>query len=114
MPFQKGQVANPLGAGALGHRRPFTEALTRALLQNDGKKLRALAERLFELAMNGDVQAMKEIVNRLEGMPRQTVDVASDGVTIVMMQRPTITGEKPEPRVIDIPSAGRSGLLDRR
>ena len=104
MTFQKGQIANPVGAGATGRGKPFTDALMRALLQEDGKKLRAIAEKLIEVAMNGDVPALREIVDRIEGRSKQTVEVKDNGVTINMVPRRTLAGQTSEPRVIDFPS----------
>lgn len=37
------------------------------------KKLTIVAHKLFDLAMDGDVSAMKEIGDRLDGRPRQAV-----------------------------------------
>ena len=37
------------------------------------KKLRRVASKLFELAIDGDTQAAKEIGDRLDGRPRQVV-----------------------------------------
>ena len=37
------------------------------------KKLRRVASKLFDMAMNGDAQAAKEIGDRLDGRPRQVV-----------------------------------------
>jgi hypothetical protein len=51
----------------------FTEVLERALL-TDGAKLRVLAERLIAMAEGGDLGAIREIFDRLEGKPRQAVE----------------------------------------
>lgn len=54
--------------------RPWAEALNRALLAEDGKKLRSLAEKLIERAHNGDVTALKEIGDRVDGKVLQSIE----------------------------------------
>ncbi len=54
------------------------EALNRALLADDGKKLRQLADKLIDAAMNGDVQALKEIGDRIDGKPSQELQHTCD------------------------------------
>lgn len=51
----------------------WEDALRRALLAEDGKKLRTLADKLIERAENGDVQALKEVGDRIDGKPTQTI-----------------------------------------
>jgi hypothetical protein len=55
--------------------RPFTDALRKALLQPADKRglrmVDKIAESLVHAAINGDVQASKIIVERLEGKPDQ-------------------------------------------
>lgn len=52
----------------------WAEALNRALLAEDGKKLRALADRLIARAQEGDVTALKEIGDRIDGKSTQAVE----------------------------------------
>ena len=68
----------PLGNKNATKNRPWTEAINRALVAEDGKKLRAIAEKLIERALDGDVPALKEIGDRLEGKPAQALTVAGD------------------------------------
>lgn len=52
------------------------------------KKLRRVAAKLFDAAMDGDVAAMKEIGDRLDGRPRQQVDMSHEGgVTVNIAAR---------------------------
>lgn len=51
----------------------WAEALNRALLAEDGKKLRSLADKLIERAENGDVTALKEIGDRIDGKAVQII-----------------------------------------
>lgn len=51
--------------------KPWSEAINRALLAEDGKRLRELAEKLITKALEGDVTALKEIGDRVDGKPAQ-------------------------------------------
>jgi hypothetical protein len=51
------------------------------LLAEDGKKLRALAEKLIERAESGDVTALKEIGDRIDGRPSQALEHSGPGGT---------------------------------
>lgn len=63
----------PKGNKNASHDKPWAAAVRRALLANDGKKLRAVAEKLVEKAEAGDVAALKEIGDRLDGKPAQAI-----------------------------------------
>lgn len=55
--------------------RPWTAALQRELTGNaNAKKLRALAKKLYDMALEGNTYAMKEIGDRLEGKAIQQVE----------------------------------------
>ncbi len=71
MAFQKG---NKLG-GYNKKARLFDEALRRAVAQCDAKKVRDAAEKLLDLAAAGEMWAIKELADRLDGKAAQTVDV---------------------------------------
>jgi len=72
----------PKGNRNGAHDKPWTRALERHAAQNPDK-LAALAEKAFNAAIDGDIQAMKEIGDRLDGKPRQSVDNTHAGdVTI--------------------------------
>jgi hypothetical protein len=72
---------NPKGAGApLGHtnssknNRLWADIIRKLAVQEDYKNLHAMAEKLFEKAQEGDLSAMKEIGDRLDGKPMQMVE----------------------------------------
>jgi hypothetical protein len=52
-------------------------ALSREAQNEDGptKKLHIIANQLVDLAMTGDVPAIKEIFDRIDGKPHQSMDV---------------------------------------
>lgn len=54
-------------------------ALNRAVVQDDGKKLRAAAEKLLDLAVEGDVGALRELGDRLDGKVAQAITGADGG-----------------------------------
>ena len=66
MPFEKG---NRLGAkkGLFGHE------LDKAIAQGDPNRLRKIAEKLLDLATAGDLQAIREVADRLDGKAAQTI-----------------------------------------
>lgn len=54
----------------------------------DRKKLRALADVLVDKALEGDVQAIREIGDRLEGKPSQAIDAnVSGGLLVNVVKR---------------------------
>ena len=71
-------MAAPLGNKNAVKNRPWSEAINRALLADDGKRLRGIAEKIVTLAEGGDVQALKEIGDRLDGKPAQQVQLSGD------------------------------------
>lgn len=58
--------------------RLWADTIRRAALAEDGKKLRALAEALLIKAAEGDVSALKEVGDRLDGKSSQAIDLGSD------------------------------------
>lgn len=72
MAWKPGETGNPNGA-----RRPmrFLAALERALLADDSKRLRAAAEKLLDLAAEGEAWAISMLADRLDGKPTQQFDM---------------------------------------
>lgn len=71
MAWEKGQSGNPEGYKP---NKPFIEALNRAIKQEDGKRLRQAAEMLLDAAAAGEQWAIKELADRTDGKPNQSVD----------------------------------------
>lgn len=70
--------------------KPWKEALMLAVNERmgDKKKLRLLADKLVSKALEGDVQAIREIGDRIEGKPTQAIDATMDGsVTVNVVSR---------------------------
>lgn len=67
-------MANP--AGIQGARqKPFRDALRLVIAEaeDNPRKLRRIAEKLYDAAASGDVQAIREIADRLDGKVAQAV-----------------------------------------
>jgi hypothetical protein len=73
----------------------WIEALNRSIAQDDGKRLRAAAEKLLDLAVEGNVPALKELGDRLDGKPAQAVTLSGDPENPVMVQEITRQVVKP-------------------
>jgi len=79
-------MANPTSRGQQ-RDKPFRDALRLAIADADDnpRKLRKIAERLFDKALDGDVPAMKEIADRLDGKVPQAIvgDAELDPIEMV-------------------------------
>lgn len=58
--------------------RIWANAIRHAVTQRKGDKLRALAEKLIDRAEQGDISALKELGDRLDGRPAQLNQVQFD------------------------------------
>lgn len=83
MVFVKGQSGNPGGRP----KREWTwsgllaDAVEEELTTKDGVKDNAksfITKRLVRMAIDGDIQAQKEIMNRMDGMPKQSIEHSGD------------------------------------
>lgn len=75
MAFEKGQSGNP---GGRPKDKPWRDALRMALKDGDGLALRRIAEAVITAAQSGDMQAIKEIGDRMDGKPAQQTIVTGD------------------------------------
>lgn len=58
--------------------RLWANTIRRAVVQGDAERLRRIAESLLNKAEEGDIQAIKEVGDRLDGRPSQSLDLGSD------------------------------------
>ena len=70
--------------------RLWTNTLRRAVAQGNGNTLRKLAKKLIDKALGGDLQAIKEIGNRLDGRPAQAIQAEVDATHVYVQ---TIYGD---------------------
>lgn len=69
----------PLGnQNSSKNNRLWAETIRRAVVQADGETLRRIADKLIEMAAEGDMQAIKELGDRLDGKPAQTISGDQD------------------------------------
>ena len=77
-----GSPGAPKGSRNAAKNRPFAEAIDKALKQTGkGKatKLRELAEKIIDMAMAGDMAAIKEVADRVDGKAQAQVTVRTEG-----------------------------------
>ncbi len=60
--------------GSVNRAKPFTDVLRVALLSGGGRRLRVIADKLVEKAEQGDLQAIREVIDRLDGKPVQAIE----------------------------------------
>lgn len=72
MAWVKGQSGNPDGSPK---GKPWAGAIRRAIAESDREALLDIAKALVAKAAEGDLQAIKELGDRLDGKPHQTSDV---------------------------------------
>jgi hypothetical protein len=60
--------------GSANRQKPFTDMLRLALLSGGGRRLRIIADKLVEKAEQGDLQAIREVIDRLDGKSVQAVE----------------------------------------
>ena len=59
--------------GSVNREKPFNDAL-RIALRGDPLRLRRIADKLATLAEEGDLGAIRELADRLDGKPAQVID----------------------------------------
>lgn len=80
-------IGNKNGAKA----RLFEQALTRAIKQDDGERLRKAAEQVLDRAADGEAWAINMLADRLDGKPsQQIVGAGEDGEHIIQQVIRTI------------------------
>lgn len=77
--FKKGQSGNPLGRKP-GSANLLTREIKKVLKSNGGEPAREFAQKLVALAQNGNTQAAKLILDRVDGRVRTAEEIAkADG-----------------------------------
>lgn len=76
--FKKGQSGNPNGRPKKAWTMAgiYRKELEKTVISKDGKKIeakKAVGKRLIQLALEGDIVAIKEIGNRIDGLPQESI-----------------------------------------
>jgi len=75
--FKKGQSGNPNGRPKKGTALTDILSLNLDKADKSGKLLReAIAEKLIDAALNGDIIALKYVFDRLDGKPKESVELS--------------------------------------
>src|SRR3954465_1377968 len=88
--------------GSVNRQKPFNDAL-RLALRGDPLRLRRIAEKLAEKAEEGDLAAIRELADRLDGKPAQAqVHSDADGgpLRVVIRRLADVVGTAP-PKLIE-------------
>ena len=74
--------------GSVNREKPFNDAL-RIALRGDPLRLRRIAEKLAEKAEEGDLAAIREVADRLDGKPPQAHTGGDAGDLVVVIRKLT-------------------------
>jgi hypothetical protein len=77
-------MGRPIGSS--NREKPFNEAL-RIALRGDPLRLRRIADRLAEKAEGGDIAAIREIADRLDGRPVAQTHNNDDGELRIVIRK---------------------------
>ena len=78
-----GQIGNV--NAAKDKNRLWSETIRRVVVQNDAYRLRAIAEALVTKAEEGDMAAIKELGDRIDGRAIQAIDAEVKGSLILTL-----------------------------
>ena len=70
--YEAENMGRPIGS--MNRQKPFTDMLRVALLSGGGRRLRIIADKLAEKAEQGDLGAIQQIADRLDGKPSQAIE----------------------------------------
>ena len=82
----------PIGNDNATKSKPWRNALDRAIKQDDGKRLRAAAEKLLDEAAKGEAWAVKELGDRIDGKSVQPIEGSVDATLQVTVKQFTLPG----------------------
>lgn len=71
-------MAAPKGNTNASKNRPWARALERASAQNPDA-MRKIAEKLLSMAQEGDIAAIRELGDRLDGKAKQQIEATGEG-----------------------------------
>jgi hypothetical protein len=98
---QIGLESSDKGGGQPGNQNArkgklFYDAIRIALVQEDKKKLRNIADKLIKAAEAGEAWAVKEVMDRMDGKPIQATEITgADGGLLETLNTVNIVLKKP-------------------
>ena len=87
--FAKGDkdAGSKNGISNYSRGKPWKDAVRRAVLARDGNALRSLSEALIDKALMGDVPALRELGDRLDGRAIQEIEASENkNITIEIVK----------------------------
>jgi hypothetical protein len=89
----------------MNRQKPFADALRMEICAgNDPRHLRAIARKLIEMAESGDLQAIKEVGDRLDGKCAQAIERGDVSVELVSDRELFAVIRRGSPEPVDVPS----------
>lgn len=71
--MSNGKKGGQPGNDNAAKNKPWRDALNRAIAQGDPNRLRSIADKLIDMAAAGEIQAIKELGDRLDGKSTQNI-----------------------------------------
>jgi hypothetical protein len=107
----KRDASMPRVGGSTKSEKHWRDALRVALMRTDEgdprPRLARIAERVVLMAVEGDMQAVKEIGDRIDGRVPQQVDLPQD-----VMQQIVVTWARSQPAIIDADQQSGDSISD--
>jgi len=97
---EKAAEANKGNTHSSKNNRLVTDTLKRVLIQNDGLRIRAIIEAFVTKAEDGDMTAIKEIFDRMEGKALVTQEIITPDGSLFPLGF-TVNFVRPEPTTED-------------
>jgi cobalamin biosynthesis Mg chelatase CobN len=72
-------------SGRPRREKTFTDKI-RETLKNEPEKIKAITDKLLEMAGKGDLQAIREVLDRIEGKPIQTTEMTGAEGEAILIQ----------------------------
>ena len=90
--------------GSVNRQKPFSDMLRVALLSGGGRRLRIIVERLVEAAEQGNLQAIQQIGDRLDGKCAQVIERGDVSVEVLSDRELFSIIRRGSPEQVDGPS----------
>lgn len=75
----------PIGNNNAAKNKPWRDAISKFAKQNPDKRDKVI-EKLYQMAVDGDMAAIREIIDRTEGKAVQAIETGEGGFDIRIVQ----------------------------